>query len=311
MFVTITGKCDRKCNYCYNKGLIDNFPPITLDNFRKIIDWSDKQGLKTFTLTGGEPTTHPRINDIIKIIEDKGFKIILLTNGLFKKNLIEIVKPYFVSFGVNYNPPNEYSKKEKKIIERNLRDLSENKFNITLKYNIRSSNMPYKYLLDMCKKYKIKYVNVSFIMPNSTHTNEFVQFKELNSMIQPFFNLTSKFIEKRIQLILECIFPKCMLKQNFKNKIKWINKKIKLANVCRCGTKHTIAINPDLSIYPCPLVKPSKRINLLNFGDIDQIEMYFNKKLYKLRWEIPLIKECESCVYWHRKQCHGGCLSYH
>ncbi len=77
--VNITGVCNLECKYCF-------FQPrkhehMTLTNFRKVVEILKGQELFFLTLSGGEPFTHPQINEILTYAHNEFEHVTVLSNG--------------------------------------------------------------------------------------------------------------------------------------------------------------------------------------------------------------------------------------
>lgn len=77
--------CNFKCPYCQNPELVDpqkikKQPTISEQDFFKFLN-SRKDFLEGVCITGGEPTIHSGIFNLIKKIKEKGFLVKLDTNG--------------------------------------------------------------------------------------------------------------------------------------------------------------------------------------------------------------------------------------
>jgi len=92
----ITEYCNFKCPYC--RGLKSEiygdrkFKQLSLDEIKKNIDyWCENEPLENIRFSGGEPTLHKDIVDIVRYATSKGIKrIAISTNGsndwdLYKK----------------------------------------------------------------------------------------------------------------------------------------------------------------------------------------------------------------------------------
>lgn len=82
--IEITQRCNLNCNGCYTKG--DNGEDLTLETIGRMMDYYQQvegnQG-EILQISGGEPTLHPQILDILDMAMAKGFKFVMLnTNGL-------------------------------------------------------------------------------------------------------------------------------------------------------------------------------------------------------------------------------------
>jgi hypothetical protein len=90
----ITNDCDLKCPMCYAEAGKKN--TLSLGKISKMLDmYQDSEFGKAelLQISGGEPTTHPDIIEIIKLARAKKFKYVMLnTNGLRISEDIDFVK---------------------------------------------------------------------------------------------------------------------------------------------------------------------------------------------------------------------------
>ena len=84
-----TNRCNLNCHFC-SCGDRDKEKFIPFRTMIKILDSCAKCGTKAITITGGgEPLLYYRINETIRLAEEKGINIGLVTNGLALWNLWE------------------------------------------------------------------------------------------------------------------------------------------------------------------------------------------------------------------------------
>ena len=80
VMLEITDACNVSCAFCYKKlhGRMRS-----LEDIRQDLDAATKlRPLHTVTLTGGEPTMHPQLAEIISMIKARDLHVFLLTNGM-------------------------------------------------------------------------------------------------------------------------------------------------------------------------------------------------------------------------------------
>jgi len=92
--------CNLRCPYCHNHGLVltpDKHKTIStkyifkrLDEFRGWIDG--------VCITGGEPTLHPYLSELIRQFRSKGFLIKLDTNGTFPDVLGNLISKGLIDY---------------------------------------------------------------------------------------------------------------------------------------------------------------------------------------------------------------------
>lgn len=85
--VAITDYCNLRCFFCSNEGMHlnqKNKVNMPLEVFEYLIKVLKSHGLTKLSLTGGEPTIHPKINQIIDFIDRNQFdELFFHTNGCF------------------------------------------------------------------------------------------------------------------------------------------------------------------------------------------------------------------------------------
>jgi organic radical activating enzyme len=77
--LVVTHECNKHCKFCIDKYR-GQHEYITLENVNKALTKANEQGLKEILIVGGEPTLHPNIIEIAKMVKEFGFKSILTTN---------------------------------------------------------------------------------------------------------------------------------------------------------------------------------------------------------------------------------------
>lgn len=84
LIIILTKECNRNCPFCIDepnrKYYKDYKPYIDMDTVKDILEFAKKNNIKTIGLNGGEPTLHPQIVEIAKMIKDKGFFLKIFTN---------------------------------------------------------------------------------------------------------------------------------------------------------------------------------------------------------------------------------------
>lgn len=302
--IAITYKCNLECCYCYARNL--KFKDMIIKDFNKVLDWFEKQNIKKISLIGGEPTIHPKFEEIINIIKKRNFKTVLFTNGLFNSKIADKISSKVISsIFLNYNSPTFYTKGQRELLEKNISFLMEKNKNIVFSFNIESNKTSYQYVIDSCKKYNINKIRFSIAVPNIKRSNEFFDLTSLKSTIPHLLEFVKTAVKKNIKTILARPLPLCLFE---KNEIEFLKKYNTLMSTCEL-TKAVFVINPDLSIYPCTTLH-MKGPNLLTFKEKGEIVKYYENVIKKLKWNCYIFSKCKKCIYRLRKKCSGVCLSY-
>ena len=83
MYIEITNICNLNCIFCPKTLRKPKF--MSCDEFKIIADKLKNYGDYIYLHVLGEPLLHPDIEKILSISESFNFKVIITTNGLYKK----------------------------------------------------------------------------------------------------------------------------------------------------------------------------------------------------------------------------------
>lgn len=93
--IEITSRCNRVCNYCYNKSSINpRTPQLNLANAKQLLQEAADYGIEQVAWLGGEPMMHNDLEGMLEYANELGIENILFTNGslITEKNWIGIEK---------------------------------------------------------------------------------------------------------------------------------------------------------------------------------------------------------------------------
>jgi MoaA/NifB/PqqE/SkfB family radical SAM enzyme len=80
--VYISSQCNRRCTYCFLPAeFFASGVRMSVEEFSKIVDWSQRQGVSEITLLGGEPSLHRSFADMVGLAHSRGLKVRVVTNG--------------------------------------------------------------------------------------------------------------------------------------------------------------------------------------------------------------------------------------
>ena len=101
-----TLRCNQACAFCFNREL----PPledVAPDAFGRMLDTLQDAGVDTLDLLGGEPTLHPRLEELVAAIAARRMRTTLSTNGSGDLGLLERLEDRFgrdtLRIGVSLN----------------------------------------------------------------------------------------------------------------------------------------------------------------------------------------------------------------
>jgi molybdenum cofactor biosynthesis enzyme MoaA len=90
----LTHKCNGQCYYCHKEGNADKYNDMSLDVIERSLDTVIGLNISRISLTGGEPTMHEKIEDIIKLIKSKktNTQLGITTNGCNMGVLVKLLE---------------------------------------------------------------------------------------------------------------------------------------------------------------------------------------------------------------------------
>ena len=75
--------CPNNCKFCSSNSCIDKKQIISLDDFKRVIDYFIREGgIKELSLSGGEPFLHPDIYKMIEYAKTFNIKTVIFTSGI-------------------------------------------------------------------------------------------------------------------------------------------------------------------------------------------------------------------------------------
>jgi MoaA/NifB/PqqE/SkfB family radical SAM enzyme len=313
----ITMRCNRACSYCFAKEKLQEYSTtnrvldITLDDVNKVLTFLTKSNCNALQLAGGEPTLHPKFEEILLTLVNKRISINVLSNATWDPELNALfaqISPLSLGFLLNIDHPKTYRSSEWETVETNLSALKE-RGNVTLSFNIFEKKPDYQYIFDLTSKYNLKTLRLSFSMPVNygNKKNVYLKIEEY----KPTANYVIDFVKKAealgAQVGMDNTVPICMFTPRQLSEL--LTKRV-LDPSKNFVCKPAIDIGPDLSIWRCFGTSRLFNHHLLDFNSIEEIYDYYQRvsRLYQLKFFS--LKECQNCTYAQQRLCQGGCIGF-
>jgi|GEM_PF-1108701 radical SAM additional 4Fe4S-binding domain len=321
--IEILEMCNLRCRYCYVAAGIMGNNIMKLEDYMKIIEniisIKNKYNRIGITFTGGEPTLHPDLIDMVRKAKDIGIdRIALVTNGTlmnkrFLDNLIDAGLEWIaVSIDSYLAEDNDYLRGKgvyEKVIET-LKILSQyeniyKSLSVTLtSKNISKDNA--EGLVKLGKKYNVDAIvfnmimlegnlieNINDLMPSYDEYLKFIKFLE-TELITEYFGDIDIIVGEPWAGLFDPVMPFGLT--------KIMKTVIPNTRMCSAGlTSLGVFSNGDLT--PCLMLREKQFIigNLIKEKLIDLID---NELLRKIRGNSKVI--CGLCEY--SNYC-GGCYA--
>ena len=309
--VLLTTKCNLSCPYCFAQERLGDGHKLAMsvENVTKVIDFLKRSGHPYFRAMGGEPTLHPEFPRILKMALEAEMRVDLLSNATWPESYNELfrrISPRRLFFLLNIDHPDRYVAKIWEKIERNLAAVS-GRGTITLSFNIFEKQPKYEYILELCSKYHIDKVRMSFSLPVVGANNTYLQLADYKSMAPFILDFANQAERAGVQVSMDNAVPLCMF--TFEQAGELLMKGVvDLQRNTRC--EPVIDIGPDLKVWCCFCLSKMWNRHLDEFADLKEIHDYYSKLMAQYQGHLYPLEECGDCTYRERWGCQGGCLTH-
>lgn len=185
MSIVLTHECNKKCIFCIDEYR-GNKEFINLENIYKALFFAKKSGIKDILLIGGEPTLHPNILEIAKIIKAHGFRIILTTNYT-KPEIIKLLDGIVDCFNISFYNQKDLPKQSDFVSDLTLHTIIHNK-QLNSKYKLddfidkHKNNGHLKFsTLEVCNEWTEKNQKVDYL--DKLDCEKVLLFNEIEGLI--------------------------------------------------------------------------------------------------------------------------------
>ncbi len=318
--VTLTRKCNLRCNFCYAKKTeYMETANLEYENLKRIVDFCNDAKVKFIVFTGGEPTLYPQLTDILQYIKSKEHKMLptIATNGIELKDL-QYCKT-LIDNGIGYIDISLKGKDSKEcceIVGRDcyqqqltaIRNLSTLPIEFTCSIVITEDNV-----YSLCDTVRNAYSNgakqfsFTFIIDNekSKYSDE-AYLKKHNpfALINAFLSQMDELNAITEEWWIEYSFPICVYTEE---QLKLLEGK--LASPCQIHIENGITFDTDMNLIPCNMHFENRMGRLgTDFSSYEEFVEATQNTIY--RSTIDRLKQypsdnCKSCEY--LDSCYGGC----
>lgn len=314
--------CNLRCSYCFASDLMnssnENSSEITLNNFKKAVNFCCTSRNSRIGLIGGEPLLYSKFREAIEYLaEIEAIRnVIIFTNGVLLYNFLELVQNDKFSFLVNCNSPQVIGQDNYRKLRKSI-DVAVNQFamadRITLGLNIYSNKMDSNFIFDLLEEFNIKKLRISIAAPNSKVNEKVDSLSEYAKLKDITLNIVLKALRNDIFPYFDCNqLPLCLITNKERNEIASLFKNGVMSNVISINTscEPTIDIKTDLTVMRCMGLYAYATTNMDQFDNLLDLEQYFRTQIDDYKNIVPTDTRCRNCKLNLIKRCSGGCLCY-
>jgi len=85
VFIAITSQCNLHCKHCSNSSGRERSEWLSYEEIESLVAQFAQMGVFEIGIYGGEPLCHPAFFDIIRLVKERGFPVLINTNGVYEE----------------------------------------------------------------------------------------------------------------------------------------------------------------------------------------------------------------------------------
>jgi MoaA/NifB/PqqE/SkfB family radical SAM enzyme len=307
--VMLTTHCPNACEWCFARPKMDEYRArgireMSWDDFVSVLDFYERSGIRHMILLGGEPGLHSRFTDILHLLREKKFSVLVGTTGILPESLVDrIVDEGFqqLNFALNATSYFEYGEDQKRQVDHFLFRLGRRvalSYTITVRDLAATGIEPVLDRIAMMIKFNLsRHLQFQIAVPGERNRLfvPFDRYRDLAELVRGWFAVLRK---NHIFCKLDChCVPSCAIPEDLRE-----------AGIftAKCD-RFMIDIGPGGDIWPCfPLSQQSSRLE--QFDTMGDIYRHFNRM--NAAEHILYDEQCQDCGEREAGSCHGGCRGF-
>lgn len=300
--IVVYSGCRFGCAFCFAREVLAADEAIAVSDFSTVLRFLKRGGVARATLLGGEPTQHPRFDELIRIAADARMSLLLLTSGRWEHGVTEVLGKLpagFVSYCVNLD---SHLRRDGAVsTSASVREIADAE--ITWSITVDSPRFDFASTLAGLESVGAQAVRWSFALPSAaTRGNQFLPIEDYPRVAEELVAFLVLLRTRGIRvhsdhLVPLCAFSACQLRTLATHGIK-------LATRCQ----PVVDILPDLTAIHClPLGRAVPPVRLADFETPQLLRSGLERLALPLRTRLTP-GECAACHLFSRGLCTGGCL---
>lgn len=310
----LTQTCNKNCSYCFARQFRfdkdTKTSEMSLETISSILDKLQEDKINNVSLLGGEPTEHPQFEDILNLCIFRKFKVLLISNFLFSKEIREVILKNIehISFLANTTELRVGNRME--IFAANYNALQPYSKQITCGFTLDGELLApdgFDSYLDFIGKYITlsNDVRLSISFPGDAENKEnFSMFNyELGDMV---YYAIRRILYAGATPRIDCITFPCIFRSD---KIRAYVEKYderKSKYVCQEAPSDYF---PDGTVRYCfPTLSLS--LDSTKYRSDSGIRSALKRKYEAVQRKLALPEMCAGCTFFKAKSCQGPCLGF-
>lgn len=311
----ITYRCNLRCAYCFANSYVNRWDTdMTLETAGRMLDWLKAGNEKMVGIMGGEPTVHPHLDDILKMVADRGMHCSVFTNGLSLLQHLDAISAVRARLLINVNEPHVLGKQSVECLEATLEALEERGMmpQVTFGVNIYHPNYDFSYHLALLKRYHQHEIRVSVAVPNKPDPSMNV-LDSLREYVPDVVRLYRELTAMNAFPSFDCNrLPACLLREKVMDALGTQTDIERRSNLWEGAMpcQPVIDILPDETAIRCFGLSDESRVKVADFRTPGHLRRHYLAHIDALGTFTPPSAACRSCYEHQAGLCQGGCLVY-
>lgn len=316
-WLTVNRSCNLRCGWCYAKESDFTAEEMTLEVAKGAIEIYNGLRIKNVMLIGGEPTIHPQLLDIVRLIHQAELNPLLVTNGIrfSDANFAKAATAAGLSRAIvslKGADENQYQlltgRSVFALVQEGIKNLISCNLRCTVSITIGADTFAnFDEILEAAVKSGAKQISVNMERPviigNRTYANDRIAPRRMAEWVT---NIYSKIKKCGVRTAIKIGIPFCLFTEEF---IETMLKEDCLISGCQLLRGNGIIFDQRGKLLPCHHFCSyslgqlgndfATSADYLSFRQREDIALFYGKA-----GACPH-RACVECKYW--KICGGGC----
>jgi hypothetical protein len=276
---------------------------MTMEDFRRSLDFLERSGLTEVKLLGGEPTIHPLFNQMLDLSLDRDLRVLVLSGGLVPERALrhmEGVGDDRLAVMMNVIPPGAFSQRER---DRQIEVLARIGSKVALGLNIDSPSTPLDFLITLINKYGLqRTVRLGLAHPIAGTDSDFLNARHYPAVGRRVADFFWRVAEEAIRIEFDCGWVPCMFPDGFMERSGITPQEVGL----RCNP--ILDVLPGRKVIACYPMAAFATEALPDDGTDAIVAERLAARLASYR-PLKIYKHCDSCAHFQAGTCLGGCIA--
>jgi hypothetical protein len=276
---------------------------VDVASFDAWLDFLDRSQVDQVRLLGGEPTLHPRFNELLASSQARGKRILIFSNGLIPKpalDYLETLTETQCAVLVNVNEP---ALDGERIHQQRCTTIQRLGKRALVGFNIHRADFQAEFLLPIITKAGCQpLIRLGMAQPCLSGDNQFIRPAQYPFIGAKIVRLAQAAAKAGVTLEFDCGFVRCMFSDRDLETLRALGADVDW----RCNP--ILDIDITSRVIHCYPLSGFKSLPLKPRAEAAALRKKFESYTQPYR-QAGVFSECSTCSLKHSGKCSGGCLA--